>query len=181
VECKWGEKNGVSLDHGKSEAISFSRRSKTSTVTIKTGGREIPFNNEATRWLRIWLDSHLTLGDHQRIMMKKGRSALARLRRLAGQIGLTSGNCRKIMTAFVQSVAIYGTELWWKDEGKQWHGRRNRGTAEAVQPGSMGSYSMVPDDEPWDAGDGIRTETSEGPVGQQAEATKRVATQPSIA
>jgi ribonuclease HI len=51
-------------------------------------------------------------------MMKKGRKALVRLRRLAGQMGLTSGNCRKVMTACVQSVAMYGMELWWKGEGK---------------------------------------------------------------
>jgi len=50
--------------------------------------------------------------------MKKGRKALARLKRLAGQMGLTSGNCRKVMTAYVQSVAIYGTELCWKGERK---------------------------------------------------------------
>jgi len=53
--------------------------------------------------------------------MKKGRSALARLRRLAGQMGLTSDNCRrrKVMTACVRSVARYSTELWWRCEGKQ--------------------------------------------------------------
>jgi len=89
-----------------------------STETIRTGEREIPFNTEATHWLGIWLDSHLTLKDHQRAMMKKGRKALVRLRRLAGQMGLTSGNCRKVMTACVQSVAMYGIELWWKGKGK---------------------------------------------------------------
>ena len=115
----WGGKNGVTFDHGKSEAILFSRKRKTSTETITAGGREIPFNEQATRWLGIWLDSHLTLRDHQRTMMKKGRNALARLRRLAGQMGLISGNCRKVMTACVQSVAMYGTELWWKGAGKQ--------------------------------------------------------------
>jgi len=50
--------------------------------------------------------------------MKKGRKALARRKRLAGQMGLTSDNCRKVMTTCVQSVAMYGTELWWKGEGK---------------------------------------------------------------
>jgi len=34
--------------------------------------------------IMVWLDSHLTLRDHQRMMMKKGRKALARLKRLAG-------------------------------------------------------------------------------------------------
>jgi len=51
------------------------------------------------------------LRDHQRMMMKKGRKALVRLKRLAGQMGLMSGNCRKVMTACMQSVAMYGTDL----------------------------------------------------------------------
>jgi len=114
----WRKENGITFDHGKSEAVLFSRRRKVSTETIRTREREIPFNTEATRWLGIWLDSHLTLKDHQRAMMKKGRKALVRLRRLAGQMGVRSDNCRKVMTACVQSVAMYGTELWWEGGGK---------------------------------------------------------------
>jgi len=34
-------------------------------------------------------------------------------------MGLTSANCRKVMTACMQSVAMYGSELWWQGEGKQ--------------------------------------------------------------
>jgi hypothetical protein len=50
-------------------------------------------------------------------MIKKGRNAMARLKRLTGQLGLTPVNCRKVMTACVQSVAMYGSELWWKGAG----------------------------------------------------------------
>jgi len=118
IAVAWGKENGVTSDHSKSEAVLFRRKRNVPTGTISTGEREIPFNTEATRWLGIWLDSHLTLRDHQRMMMKKGRKALPRLKRLTGQMGLTSGNCRKVMAACVQSVAMYGTELWWKGEGK---------------------------------------------------------------
>jgi len=119
VLMTWGIENGVIFDHSKSEAVLFSQKRNVPAGTIRVGGgREIPFNTEATRWLGIWLDSHLTLREHQGMMMKKGRKALARLKRLAGQMGLTSGNCRKVMTACVQSIAMYGTELWWKGEGK---------------------------------------------------------------
>jgi len=41
---------------------------------------------------------------------------MARLRRLAVQMGLTSG---KVMTACMQAVAMYGSEFWWQGEGKQ--------------------------------------------------------------
>jgi len=39
---------------------------------------------------------------------------MARLRRLTGQSGLVPANCRKVMTACIQSAAIFGAELWWK-------------------------------------------------------------------
>jgi hypothetical protein len=38
---------------------------------------------------------------------------MARLRRLTGQMGLSPVNGRKVMTA-CQSVAMFGSELWWK-------------------------------------------------------------------
>jgi len=41
---------------------------------------------------------------------------VAQLRRLAGQIGLSPANCGKVMTACVQSVAMFGLELWWKGD-----------------------------------------------------------------
>jgi len=41
---------------------------------------------------------------------------MARLRRLAGQMGLSPANCRKVMTACTQSVAMFGSELWWKGD-----------------------------------------------------------------
>lgn len=119
VACEWASRNGVIFDHGKTEAMLFSRRRRSPTATVMTGGREISFNKEATRWLGIWLDAHLTLRDHQKGMMKEGRKALARLRRLAGQMGLSPANSRKVMTACVQSVAMYGSEHWWRGEGKQ--------------------------------------------------------------
>jgi hypothetical protein len=65
------------------------------------------------------LDSQLTLRDHQRAMLKMGRNSMNRLRRLMGQMGLTSANCRKVMTACVQAVAMYGAELWCRGEGSR--------------------------------------------------------------
>jgi len=38
------------------------------------------------------------------------------LRRLTEQMGLSPANCRKVMTACVQSVAMFGSELWWKGD-----------------------------------------------------------------
>jgi len=42
--------------------------------------------------------------------------AMASLRRLTAQIGLSPANCRKVMTACIQPVAMIGSELWWKGD-----------------------------------------------------------------
>jgi len=37
-----------------------------------------------------------------------------RLKRLPGELELSPANCRRVMSACVQSVAMFGAELWWK-------------------------------------------------------------------
>jgi hypothetical protein len=47
-----------------------------------------------------------------RDFLPKGKKALGLLRRLTGQMGLSPVTYLKLMTASVQSVAIFGSELW---------------------------------------------------------------------
>ena len=54
---------------------------------------------------------------------------MARLRRLTGQMRLSPANCRKVMTAYIQSVAMFGAELWWKGD----HVTGTMGRAEDLQ------------------------------------------------
>jgi len=68
------------------------------------------------RWLGVWLDSQLTLKEHHATRMKNSRKAMTRLRRLTGQMGLSPANCRKVMTACIQSVSMFRAELWWKGD-----------------------------------------------------------------
>jgi len=116
---EWAGQNGVAFDHGKTEAALFWRKRKMheAKAKVKVGDNEVPFNKEATRWLGVWLDSQLTLKEHHATRLKNGRNALTRLRRLTGQLGLSPANCRKVMTACIQSAAMFGAELWWKGEG----------------------------------------------------------------
>ena len=84
----------------------------------------IQFNGQATRWLGVWLDSQPTLKEHHDVRLKKARNAQNRLRRLAGQVGLSPENCRRIQAAYVQAAALFGSELWWK--GKETYGMAGR-------------------------------------------------------
>jgi len=116
ASIEWAVENGVAFDYGKTEAALFHKKRTASTATVSVGTNDIPFNKEATRWLGVWLDAQLTLKEHHATRMKEGRKAMTRLRRLTGQMGLTPANCRKVMTACVQSATMFGAELWWKGD-----------------------------------------------------------------
>ena len=72
------------------------------------------FKKDATRWLAVWLDSHLNFAFHFNERMKKAKTAEARIKGLSKTYGLCPGLVRRIQIAAVQSVALYGVELWWK-------------------------------------------------------------------
>jgi len=125
----WAVENGVAFDSGKTEAVLFHKKRSAPRATVAVGTNSVPFNKEAARWLGIWLDAQLSLKEHHATRMNEGRKALTRLRRLTGQMGLTPANCRKVLTACVQSATMFGAELWWKGD----HTTGTQGRAEEIQ------------------------------------------------
>ena len=121
---EWAGANAATFDTQKAEAILLSRRRKRKTPAapprgIQVEGRTVHSNTQATRWLGVWLDSQLTLKDHHDVRMEKARNTQNRLRRLAGQVGLSPKSCRRVQAACVQAAALFGSELWWKGDGAQ--------------------------------------------------------------
>jgi len=116
MSLDWAKDNGVAFDQGKTEGVLFRKKKGAPTVTIRVGTSNIPFNSEATCWLGVWLDSQLTLKEHHAVRLKEGKKAMERLRQLTGQMGLSPANCCKVMTACIQSVAMFGSDLWWKGD-----------------------------------------------------------------
>jgi len=61
----WAKKNACQFDIEKTEAMLFTRRRKNRkpkmNARVSVGNHEVPYNNEATRWLGVWLDDILTL------------------------------------------------------------------------------------------------------------------------
>ena len=109
----------MASDHGKSKEALFRRKKKVPTAEVTVGASHVPFNKMATRWLGVWLDSQLTLRDHHATRLKHGQKPMTRIQCLTGQMGLLPANCRKVMTAWVQSFAMFGSELWWKEDHVQ--------------------------------------------------------------
>jgi hypothetical protein len=110
----WAQENVVAFDSGKTEALLLTKTpKKMPRMQISVDGHPISYNKEATRWLGVWLDSQLTLKEHHHNRLGKARKAEARVRTLAGKLGLTPVNVRKIQVAAVHAVALYGAGLLW--------------------------------------------------------------------
>ena len=86
---------------------------------VKVDGHCVPSNLEATRWLGVWLDSGLNLKAHYQTCMCKAQDTEAQVQCLCQSHGLTPGLACQVQVAAVQSVALYGTELWWQGQ-KGW-------------------------------------------------------------
>jgi len=85
----WAERREREFDTANTKAAHFTRRHghkkhlrPTLTAKIRVGNGFVRFNKEATRWLGVWMDAHLTIKEHHNRGMQKARAAEARLRSL---------------------------------------------------------------------------------------------------
>ena len=76
----------LQFDTAKTEAALFTRKRghrkhlrPKLTAMIRVGNGSIRFNAQVTRWLGIWIDTHLTFKEHHNRCMKNARAAEARL------------------------------------------------------------------------------------------------------
>jgi len=146
-------------------------------VTVNVGSKAVPFSKETTRWLGVWLDSQLTLKGHHAVRMKEGRKAKARLHRLTGQMGLSPANCRKDMTACIQSAAMFGSELWWKGD----HVTGTKGRAEELQllvNQEPRDNRLLPDNQSGSPLDRVGPQGSDNKAGEQTAAVWATITEP---
>jgi hypothetical protein len=113
-------------------------------MLVQVDWHSIPYNKEATRWLRVWLDSELKLSQNHRIRLAKPKQAEARVRSLVDKLRMTLPNVRRIKVAAVQAVALYGAELWWdrqKDPREDMQllvNRQARAISGALPPTTLG-------------------------------------------
>jgi len=103
VAQDWAGVNGVTFHQAKTEAMFLSKRRRKPTESVRVGVHEVPFNQHATRWLGVWIDSKMTLKEHHSARMKKVRRAMQCIRRLSGQMVLCPGACERALVACVQA------------------------------------------------------------------------------
>lgn len=85
IALEWGANNLVTYDMSKPEATLFSQArhqklvKQLSEMQVRFGRKTISLNKEATRWLGIWLDSHLNFAAHFNERMRKAKAAEFRI------------------------------------------------------------------------------------------------------
>ena len=121
----WAQGNAVRFETAKTEAILLSRRRSHGLAKRDRGvvvdGVTVPFATAATRWLRVWLDSALTLRESRRRSMNRARAAEALVRRLVSRHGLPPASARNLQNAIVSGTMLYAAELTW-DGSKEMEG-----------------------------------------------------------
>jgi len=125
---EWASRRGLQFDTATTEAALFTRRRghrkhlrPKLTANIRVGSGVIRFNTQATCWLGVWKDAHLTFKEQHNQCMETAMAAEARLRTLTTTYGIVPERVRAIQVACVQAVALYGSEVWWdpKDAGRR--------------------------------------------------------------
>jgi len=128
VSIEWASRQDLEFNTAKTEAALFTCRNGHKkhlrpklTVKIKVGNGFAGFHKEATRWLGVWMGSHLTFKEHHNRCMKKARAAQARLRALRKMHGIVPERVGGVQIACVQAVALYRSEMWWdpREIGRQ--------------------------------------------------------------
>jgi hypothetical protein len=105
----------------KTEVLLFSRRRKVvqaaKSVVFRIGEQSFAIKQEATEWLGFWLDSKLSFRTCVENRMASAKGALYRAASLSRSNGGLSINLmRRVIVAAVTSVALYGSELWWRGQ-----------------------------------------------------------------
>ena len=59
------------------------------------------------------MDRKLNFQQHHEVVMTKAKKVQGRVKGITGRLGLRPENAKKVQIAAVQSVALYGSELWW--------------------------------------------------------------------
>jgi hypothetical protein len=123
---QWGSNNKVEFEVSKTEVLVFSRRRKilqaAKLATVRIGQQTFTIKQDATRWLGFWLDPKLSFKTHFENRMASAKGALQQVSSLSRSNGGLSVNLmRRVVMAAVTSVAMYGSEIWWRGQKDRLH------------------------------------------------------------
>lgn len=118
---EWGDDNQVECEISKMEVLVFSKRRKvlqaSKKTTVHIGEQEFAIKLGATKWPGFWLESKLSFKTHSTKRLASAKGALQRIKGLGGSHGgLPMRLIRRVVIAAMNSIALYGAEVWWRGQ-----------------------------------------------------------------
>jgi ribonuclease HI len=112
-----GAQNAIEFDLEKTELIHFYTGKASRDTNLILPNNEVVKPKALVRWLGIWFDQSLSFKEHVSIRISQAKQAFLRLARLANsERGLTPFAFRQLYRACIDSVADYGSPIWWKGQ-----------------------------------------------------------------
>jgi hypothetical protein len=116
---EWGEDNHVEFEISKTEVLIFSKQRKvlqaSKEARVRIGEHEFAIKYGATKRPGFWLDPNLSFKTHFTKRLASAKGALQRIKVLSGSHGgLTMRLMRRVVVAAVNSIVLYGAEVWWQ-------------------------------------------------------------------
>ncbi|RAL59094.1 hypothetical protein DID88_006740 [Monilinia fructigena] len=118
---RWGAENKVAFAPEKLEMIHLSRKRNTNAPSIRvspeltiTPVTAVGDEQPALRWLGVWIDRKLSFKRHVAERSTKALKVARHIKGLAGvRFGPPAASLRKAVVTCVQSLLLYGSEVWY--------------------------------------------------------------------
>lgn len=107
----WMSAHGLSLALQKTEVVVLTKKRIPTIVPVRVGG-EVVTTKPATKYLGLMIDTKLSFSEQIRVTARKAAAGVTALSRLMANVGGPSSSKRRLLMSAVQSVLLYGSEIW---------------------------------------------------------------------
>ena len=111
VVNNWMANHGLSLALSKTEIVILTKKRIDTVVPLRVGDVVIQ-STRAAKYLGVMVDNKLTWRDQIFRTADKASKMVAQLSRLMANVGGPKSSRRRLMMSAVQSVLLYGAEVW---------------------------------------------------------------------
>ncbi|XP_046671568.1 uncharacterized protein LOC124361551 [Homalodisca vitripennis] len=111
VVNNWMEDHGLSLALAKTEIVILTKKRIDTVVPLRVGGVTVQ-STRAAKYLGVMVDNKLTWRDQIFRTADKAAKVVQSLSRLMANVGGPRSSRRRLLMSAVQSVLLYGAEVW---------------------------------------------------------------------
>lgn len=108
---EWMQDHGLSLAISKTEIVVLTKKRIPRIFPVRIGNAQIE-TKPAAKYLGVMVDSRMTFGEQIKQTADKAAKGVAALSRLMPNVGGPRACKRRLLMSAVQSVLLYGSEVW---------------------------------------------------------------------